>query len=95
MAGLPPDPQKKIPLLGVSSKPKKDDRTYVFNLQIGESNEETYPEYSWKDLVTNEKAKQANRERLAAGDYNICILLYIVYTINIIILIILYNGLNN
>jgi len=66
MAGMG-DPHKKIPQLGVSSKVKKDEKTYVFNLQIGESNEETYPEYSWKDLVSTEKAKQANKERVASG----------------------------
>jgi len=58
---------------GKSTKPKSESKTYVFELELGESNEQIYPEFSWAELVKKEKAKEAAAKAKNAdkkGDLN-------------------------
>jgi len=46
----------EVDLTGTTrSAPKKE---YCFDLKLGESNVETYPEFSWKDLVKGAQQKE-------------------------------------
>ncbi|CAG7726855.1 unnamed protein product [Allacma fusca] len=65
MAGPPSDPHNKIPGVG-TAKPKKEGKSYWFDLKLCESNDETYPEFSWLELITERKNK-ASKERLSEG----------------------------
>jgi hypothetical protein len=49
---------KNVPLLPGSSNPKvkKEPRTYIFDLELGESTDHHYPEFSWADLVKDARA---------------------------------------
>jgi len=49
---------KKVPLLPSPPKVKKEPKTYVFELELRESNDQSYPEFSWAELVKADKAKE-------------------------------------
>ncbi|CAL8069180.1 unnamed protein product [Orchesella dallaii] len=53
---------KKMPLLPAPPKVKKEPRTYTFNLALPESNDKTYPEFSWVELVRNDKQKEISKK---------------------------------
>lgn len=62
--------QKRAPLLPAASakaKPKKEPKTYCFELDIGESNELQYSAYSWLDLVQDSEAKET-KAKLESGE---------------------------
>ncbi|ODM95620.1 Ubinuclein-2 [Orchesella cincta] len=53
---------KKLPLLPAPPKLKKEPKTFSFNLALAESNEQTYPEFSWVELVRNAKQKEISKK---------------------------------
>jgi len=53
------DPPKRALLLPPPPVVKKEAKTYCFELKLGESNDKTYPEFSWKDLVKEAQKKEA------------------------------------
>lgn len=65
IAGIMADPTK-IPLIGAASKPKREEKSYWFELKLQESNDETYPEFSWTELVADKKSKEA-KNKLSSG----------------------------
>lgn len=48
---------KKFPMLS-PPKIKKESKSYTFVLKLAESNDRTYPEISWTELVRNAEQKE-------------------------------------
>lgn len=61
--GISSSSSKKVPLLPLPAKPKNEPKTYVFELELGESNDLTYPEFSWAELVRDAKAKEKSEKQ--------------------------------
>ena len=56
---MDPHPPKRALLLPPPPVVKKEAKTYCFELTLGESNDKTYPEFSWKELVREAQNKEA------------------------------------
>jgi hypothetical protein len=65
------DSTKRAILLPPPPKLKKESKTYCFELTLGESNDETYPEFSWKELVRGAQKKEAAEKTQAGMNMNI------------------------
>lgn len=66
MGGGGPSAAKKMPLLSLTSsqpKRKKEPKAFVFELELGESNDKTYPEFSWAALVRDAKSKELEEKK--------------------------------
>lgn len=70
MFGPSPPTLKKTPLLSAASQPKacNNSKTYVFELELAESNDKTYPEFSWADLVKDAKVKEVPVKNVKQGN---------------------------
>lgn len=65
--------QKRVKLMEApTTSPKivkKDPKMYCFDLELGESNDRTYPEFCWRDLVSDFDAK-AVKSKAKSGKHN-------------------------
>jgi len=52
-----------VPVVTKEANANKTTRTYCFNLKLGESNDVTYPEFSWTSLIRESRRKNKGKSQ--------------------------------